>query len=470
MTAPTGLQVPLRTRPGGRAPVAADLGVVAVIFLGLLAAVLVGVGRYSLVLALLPVIAGGVGVLQGWWTPTAGAGLLLSALIGLPIVGYSNKHLWLFLALVAGFAYVAPRLSPVAPPATPFRAWLVLPVGSTIVAFAATGEKAGWQTGLDVTLVLLAGLSLGAAASGRSILRFLNFLTVLIVGASLIGLVEYARQAPLYAFSPLQQWTPFRASGLLGHPLILATFASAVAVLNLRMAPRTRWPLAVVLPPLLLADIASVSRSISYLLAGGVVLAWAMRGANARRQRLIMLASILIAVALIATTDLAAHLADRFARLTASDQITRLQALNVTRAIVSGYQLLIGGGPGHVSAALIADPALLRQNNGYNTVDNGFLGIFATYGAVGLAGMLAALGLFVRGLRGRRFTEEQRYCALLGLVLLLSCVSFEALAWYPILFVVAWCLGACGRVDRSSAEAAERLGGPATAQPARRSG
>ena len=370
--------------------------------------------------------------------------VLFVLLILIPIFATSDPRLWLYITLSALISYLIPRIKN-KHANTKFRFWLMVPFSSACVAYAAGGGKESWHKGLVTVSLLLAGLSLGSISTDSDKKRFLRSFNVIICISAIIAISEFTEGKPFFAFSPLQEWSPFRASGLLGHPLILATTASAAVAVSLIMPRIRKFPLLLSAGLPAVGAVSSVSRSLIYLLTGAVMISLFVRNSQKKSRRKTILIASIFGIFMILQSPLSASLDHRFTNLSSAEQATRLNAPHVTNAIVTGYKQVIGGGPGYVPFALSQSPTLLRENHGYNTLDNGFLGVYANYGALGSIGYLFAIGMLVMTLRRKDAALGQRYAAVFGLIFVLANISFEALNWELLLFLLAWSLGAAAK-------------------------
>lgn len=384
--------------------------------------------------------------------------LALVALLLAPLAIALGAPRTLLYLLILAVAYGAPRLHG-RQQRTRYRLWLALPFASAALGFLAGRGAQALVLGAITAGTLFAGLSLGSLMRDDvSVFRVLRGMTLVAAAAAAVALWEYQQQAPLYRFSEYQGLRPFRATGMLTHPLILTAVTCAVACANLALPRQHPRGLLIGAALPLLGAAASLSRSVAILLSGGLaaVALVATEGRGRRRVALLFIASG--ALALLLLSGLGELLTQRFAGLDSRSQSVRLQAAEITATITNGYQNLIGGGPGYVADALNDSPTLLRQSSGFATVDNGFFGVYATLGAIGLVGLLLAGVLFVRTLRVSSASPGQRAVAVLGLVVFFANLSFEALGWMPLLFMLAWAAGTCAPPSTAASHTRQQPG------------
>lgn len=305
----------------------------------------------------------------------------------------------------------------------------------------------GVLTGLLIGVSVLAG-KIATDAERRTILVALTVFAQLL---ALIALVEAYRGVPVYDFTPFQTSenarVVFRASALLGHPVVLSTVLISVAAANMAR-PRAAFPwvvrtriLCVGLP--LVGAAATVSRS-----AGVMILVATLAVASAQRPArgtgtgrgfpmfVLAVSALFVWTALL---DPNSAFGQRLSELSISEQSVRISGFDVVRHITTGIEVIVGGGTGAVRAEFASGSSVTT----FGTVDNQFWTAYADFGLIGVFGLILLVAVVLLGIRRRGLTPWQHSAVIGGVVPVAAMLFFEPLSWPAVAMLFGYAAGSC---------------------------
>ncbi|GEA89831.1 hypothetical protein [Cellulomonas cellasea] len=271
---------------------------------------------------------------------------------------------------------------------------------------------------------------------------------------AVIALYEAATGAPLYEFTPFQvheNWqVVFRASALLGHPLILAALLVAVAAAHLvRTDVRPAWNVrsrlwTVGLP--LAGAVATSSRSailMIVLAVAAVLLVRRSRDGRYGRGVAALALTATGAVLLMSLRDPTSALGKRLAELSASAEAVRISGLEVVRSITTGVEVVVGGGFGSVPAEASTGATAAV----FGTVDNQFLTAYADFGLVGAVGLVLMVATVLLSIRRPGYGPATRMVFVGAVPIIVAMAFCDALAWPALSMIFAYALGVASVPD-----------------------
>lgn len=314
--------------------------------------------------------------------------------------------------------------------------------------------------GFVVAAVLALAIALGKAATDRELSVIAVALTMIASITTVMAVIETIRHSPIYTFTtfqtPSNYLTSFRATAAFGHPLVLATFSTFVAAVNMA---RPKWPsrnffasrfFTVAVP--LTGAATTVSRSLIIGIASGV-LAIILARADGERRGAKMFAALAgvaaLAGGLFALTSIPA-VSRRFDQLSTTEQSVRLNGIHTVMSTTVGLGRIIGEGPRSIAAVFASgtDSAVT-----FGTVDDQFLTSYADFGIVGFV-LTAALALIVIGAtRKRNLTDWQRTVGIASITVLMAFFWFDLFAWPSVALLFGIGVGASLGRSRPDANA-----------------
>lgn len=298
--------------------------------------------------------------------------------------------------------------------------------------------------GIGLAVTIGSAIILGGVMTEREARTLAAGFTTIAVAMALMAVVEAVRGEPLYRFTAFQaNDNPnvlFRASALLGHPLVLGVFLSVAAAMTL---VRPRWDHGrwwnskfVVFSVLVVGAVSTGSRTVVLLLLVAIACIVLTRGFSFIRS---LLYCALIAGGAFAAAQILdqSTLLARFGSLTESEQYIRLSGVDTLNRITSDAEWIVGAGPRAVARAYATSDGTVT----FGTLDNQFLTTIAEYGYIGLAGLILLILALVVGLRRRTLGPWVRSYVPGGLVIAASFAVMDPLAWWVLAFLFGLAVG-----------------------------